>query len=84
LHPIDCKLKDLSEQLINVDINFSYEFNKSIHDRYITTDTGWRILPGRGLDIFQPWERGFLSLENYSPEARLTRAFEVNYLREDQ
>jgi ATP-dependent Lon protease len=79
---IEPKLRDIMDELINVDIKFTYEFDESIHDRYISTDTGWRILPGRGLDIFQPWERGFLAFENYSPEARLTRAFEVNYIKE--
>ena len=36
-------------------IVFDVEFAEpqTIHDRSITTDTGWKILLGRGLDIFQ-------------------------------
>lgn len=34
-------------------IGFAYEFSNTIHDRVIETDTGWRIKPGRGLEIFQ-------------------------------
>ena len=50
---------ELSEKLDQVQagatakkIEFSYEFDSSKHDRSILTDTGWRIMLGRGLDIF--------------------------------
>jgi len=50
---------ELSEKLDQVEegarakrIDFSYDFDPSKHDRYIQTDTGWRIMLGRGLDIF--------------------------------
>ncbi|MEZ5055513.1 MAG: MIT C-terminal domain-containing protein [Saprospiraceae bacterium] len=33
-------------------ILFSYEFNENIHDRSINLDNGWKIILGRGLDIF--------------------------------
>lgn len=79
---VNSKLQDLMDQLVNVDVKFTYEFDESIHDRFITTDTGWRIILGRGLDIFQKWERGFLNLENFCPESRLTRSFEINYIKQ--
>ncbi|MEZ5311013.1 MAG: BREX system Lon protease-like protein BrxL [Microthrixaceae bacterium] len=34
-------------------IHFDVTFDSSIHDRSIITDTGWKIVLGRGLDIFQ-------------------------------
>lgn len=33
-------------------IDFSYAFDPKQHDRFIQTDTGWRITLGRGLDFF--------------------------------
>lgn len=41
--------KGLSQDLIELD----YVLADNIHDRWIETDTGWRIIMGRGLDIFQ-------------------------------
>jgi ATP-dependent Lon protease len=80
---IEPTLRDLADQLLSVDINFTYEFDESIHDRHIKTDTGWNIISGRGLDIFQRWDRGFISIEQHSQEARLTKAFEINYFRNE-
>jgi len=37
-------------------IHFEYHFRPNIHDRWIRTDEGWRILIGRGLDIFKPYQ----------------------------
>ena len=65
-------------------IAFSYEFddNPNFHARSITTDTGWKIIIDRGLDIFQKYESGPFSLEQAIQEARLTRGAEVTYIKE--
>jgi ATP-dependent Lon protease len=34
-------------------IQFNASFDGAIHDRSIVTDTGWKLILGRGLDIFQ-------------------------------
>ena len=47
------KLDDLKTGLSRDHIDFNYIFDKNLHDRWIETDTGWRIILGRGLDIFQ-------------------------------
>ena len=78
---IEYNLNGIKDSLINVDITFTWAFDESIHDRYITTDTGWKIIPGRGLDIFQRFDRGALSLEQISQEARFCKPFEVTYIR---
>ncbi len=64
-------------------VAFSFEFDPStnFHARSITTDTGWRIMIDRGLDIFQRFETGPFSLEQALQEARLTRGAEISYLR---
>ena len=50
----------------------------------IVTDTGWKIIIDRGLDIFQKYESGPFSLEQALQEARLTRGVEVTYIREER
>jgi len=47
------KLSELKIGLSKDQIDFDYILDSSIHDRWIETDTGWRIILGRGLDIFQ-------------------------------
>lgn len=43
----------LQGQLFPKRIRFTYTFDKHAHDRWIETDTAWRIILGRGLDFFQ-------------------------------
>ena len=52
------------------------------HDRWIRTDTGWRINLGRGLDIFQKSEGGWFDFGSSRQEFRQVRAFGVTYIRE--
>ena len=52
------------------------------HDRWIRTDTGWRINLGRGLDIFQKSEGGWFDFGSSRQEFRQVRAFGVTYMRE--
>ncbi|WP_350224937.1 BREX system Lon protease-like protein BrxL [Arthrobacter sp. efr-133-TYG-104] len=53
------------------------------HDRWIRTNTGWRINLGRGLDIFQKSDGGWFDFGSSRQEFRQVRAFGVTYLRED-
>jgi ATP-dependent Lon protease len=46
------KLEQVQEGAVAKKIAFSYTFDSSKHDRFIQTDTGWRITLGRGLDFF--------------------------------
>jgi ATP-dependent Lon protease len=86
----DTEQEGLLEQVVDsfsgTPVNFTYEItdDRSLHARYITTDTGWKITLDRGLDIFQPFDRkDAFSLENTVQEARRCKAFEVTYLREE-
>ena len=47
---------DLTDELAAVGIEFSYDFEAD-HDRYIELNNGWRIILGRGLDIYEKYER---------------------------
>jgi ATP-dependent Lon protease len=53
----------------------------SIHARHIVTDTGWKILLDRGLDIFQRFDADDLSLASRVQKFRPVKAFEVTYLK---
>lgn len=52
------------------------------HDRWIRTDTGWRINLGRGLDIFQKFDGGWFDFGSSRQEFRQVRAFGITYIRE--
>jgi ATP-dependent Lon protease len=77
-------LNQIVEAFTGSRIAFSWEFDHSpgFHARSITTDTGWKILTDRGLDMFQRFESGPFSLAQALQAARLTRSVEVTYLRE--
>lgn len=51
------------------------------HDRWIRTDTGWRINLGRGLDIFQKSDGSWFDLGTSRQEFRQVRAFGITYMR---
>ena len=55
----ESKLNELKENLEKNNIQLNYSFDPDQHDRWIETDTGWRIILGRGLDIFQRPEGKF-------------------------
>jgi ATP-dependent Lon protease len=67
-----------------VGIDFDASFDDSIHDRSITTDTGWKIALGRGLDIFQRLSGDAFDLAMRFQEYRQVKAFSVTYIREDR
>ncbi len=45
--------ESIADSLKENNINFTFEFSSTVHDRHIETSNGWRIVMGRGLDYFQ-------------------------------
>lgn len=43
-------LRDIQESAASVGIKFNVEWDETIHDRSISTNAGWKVLLGRGLD----------------------------------
>lgn len=72
---------EIKESVAEIGIDFNYEF-KNIHDRKISTDTGWDILLGRGLDIFEP-RKGY-SIEEFLQEHRKCKAFSITYVKNNE
>jgi ATP-dependent Lon protease len=63
-------------------ICFSWEFAPRLHDRSIETNTGWKIILGRGLDIFQWYDvNNAFDFQNRLQSCRRVRGFSVTYLR---
>jgi len=78
-------LEQIRDGIAPLGVAFSWEFDgtNAIHARHLVTDTGWKILLDRGLDVFQ---RADLN-SGFSPASRHQRfrqvkAFEVTYLKE--
>jgi len=79
-------LSQLQTSCAAIGINFTweYDYSNTIHARHIVTDTGWKILLDRGLDIFQPYEiNDAFAFANRMQEHRACKAFELTYLRQE-
>jgi ATP-dependent Lon protease len=79
-------LEKIQDSCATIGIHFSWEFDtsNSIHARHVVTDTGWKILLDRGLDIFQHYEMNeAFAFSNRLQKYRPCKAFEVTYLRSD-
>ena len=63
-------------------ISFDYRFDPTLHDRSIATDTGWKIILGRGLDFFQYYVNDPFDLGARLQDFRQVKAFGVTYIRE--
>ena len=76
--------KDAFEQITfsleSLGIVFTYEFKENIHDRSIDMDNGWKIVLGRGLDIFQR-TGGFYEIDSYLQEKRLCKSCEITFVK---
>ena len=72
-------LDELQENLLELGINLTYEF-QDLHDRNIVADNGWKITLGRGLDIFERREGKFV-VGDIVQEKRKCKNCEVTYLK---
>lgn len=71
---------ELSDSLIDLGINLTHEFSETQHDRCIEMDNGWKIILGRGLDIWQKTGGRFDIAEVYQ-EKRLCKEFDLTILK---
>ncbi len=75
-------LKDIQDSAAAAGINFTVTWDDTIHDRSIRANNGWRILLGRGLDIFQKGSGSQFDLAARRQEFRQVVAFGVTYILE--
>nr|WP_255158046.1 MIT C-terminal domain-containing protein [Siphonobacter sp. BAB-5385] len=74
------KLEQLEYSLESIGVTFDFEFKDSIHDRSIVLDNGWKIVLGRGLDIWQK-TNGWFDLSEFIQEKRQCKACEITYIK---
>ncbi|MFD2697399.1 BREX system Lon protease-like protein BrxL [Mesonia sediminis] len=72
--------QQMQYSLEQIGIIFTYEFDDFIHDRSIILDNSWKIILGRGLDIWQK-TGGWYDIKEYVQEQRLCKACEITYLK---
>lgn len=71
---------DLKDELTPIGIEFTYDFNAK-HDRMIDLNNGWRITLGRGLDIFEKYER--FSLARNRQEDRRCKECTITFIQQN-
>jgi ATP-dependent Lon protease len=71
--------EEIKDSLESLGIFLDYQFKEKAHDRFIVADTGWKILIGRGLDIFQKSESAY-DLAGIHQEKRKCKQTEITYL----
>jgi len=72
----------ISAAAIGIQFSWEYVDYGTIHARHIVTDTGWKILLDRGLDIFQHYEMNdAFAFSNRLQQYRTCKAFEATFLR---
>lgn len=71
---------ELADSLADIGIIFTYELNETLHDRSIEMNNGWKVILGRGLDIWQK-TNGRFDIAEFYQEKRLCKEFEVTVVR---
>jgi ATP-dependent Lon protease len=73
-------LDEIANSIFDSGIQLTYEFKSNLHDRTIVANTGWKIILGRGLDIFQKTE-GRLTLAEVYQEKRQCKECEITFIK---
>ncbi|MDE6768493.1 MAG: BREX system Lon protease-like protein BrxL [Muribaculaceae bacterium] len=74
------RLDDIKDDMATYGIDFDYSF-REFHDRQITTDDGWSISLGRGLDIYDKYSA--YSIASAKQERRKCKEFRIIYMRKN-
>ena len=77
---LSAKFDELKTNLAKENIIFSYNFGKYMHDRWIESDTGWKIILSRGLDFIQKPEAKF-ALGLADQTKRACKATTITYIK---
>ena len=73
-------LNEIANSLFDSGIKLTFEFNPNIHDRFIKCDSGWKIILGRGLDIYQRPE-GRFNIAGFQQGQRKCKSCEITYIK---
>lgn len=76
--------KEIRDSAATAGIRLTVTWDETIHDRSIRTNQGWKLLLGRGLDIFQKGSSSQFDLGSRHQEFRQVFAFGITYIRESE
>lgn len=77
---IEQKLEELASDLASHGVEFTFSISPTLHDRSIEIDNGWKIYPGRGLDIYQRPESRY-ELSGIDQTKRACRETEIVFVK---
>jgi ATP-dependent Lon protease len=77
---IRADLDSLADSLDGTGVLFSFNLIGDLHDRSIVLDTGWKIVLGRGLDIWQKTS-GMFDIAEKSQEMRMCKDCEITVVK---
>lgn len=72
---------EIIDSISSLGIEFSYEFNDIIHDRSIDMNNGWKIILGRGLDIWQRTGSRY-DIAEYYQKKRYCKEFDITVIKD--
>jgi len=75
------RLQGLQDSLSAIGIDFTYQFDDAIHDRCIRIDNNWKIILGRGLDIWNKTS-GMLDIAETNQLYRTCKGFFMTVVEE--
>jgi len=73
--------KEMADSLMSQGIVFNYELDPNAHDRSISLNNGWKIILGRGLDIYQR-SSGRWDLGEFDQSKRQCKGCEITFVNE--
>ncbi len=73
-------LDEIAHSIFDSGVTLTHELNPNKHDRSIIANNGWKIILGRGLDIFQKVE-GRFNIADLSQEKRQCKDCEITIIR---
>ena len=79
--------EQIQSSMFSVGVKFDWKFDETgtQHSRHVLTDTGWKILLDRGLDIFQQYDmRDSFQLANRLQQQRPCKKFEITYIKHEK
>ena len=79
----DVNFIEVAEHLADYEIDFDYKFDETIHDRYIIANNGWKIILGRGFDIYQRVEERY-SMARVNPLLRRCRGCSITFGKKEE
>jgi len=74
------RLEQIADGVAGESVHFTYEFDQFLHDRSIEMNNGWKVVLGRGLDIFQRTD-GLFDIAELDQTRRKCKQCDITYVK---